>query len=179
MDEGKISIRYAKAFYSLAEEKNAEHELYQLFDQLSRAFFEIPELGKSISNPMIEKNVKLSLLLMASNGSSLPLASDIFQFIMDKGREDLTHFIAMSYMKLYREKQRLVTGTIHSALPLPENTILKIRELVNSRFQASIELNIQVSPQLLGGFVLEVDNYRMDSSLYTALENVRTELIQS
>lgn len=87
-------------------------------------------------------------------------------------------FISMSFQKIYREKERVVVGKITLASPLKDASIKKIRELVDKQFSASIELTTEVTPEIMGGFILEVDNYRMDASIRTELENIRTELLR-
>jgi F-type H+-transporting ATPase subunit delta len=178
MDEGKISVRYAEALYALAEEKGLHQELYLRLEQLTQAFLEVSGLGKHLTNPMHSKTDKLELLVAASGCEKASLLADFFLFVLDKGREEFMVFIAMSYQRIYREKQRIVTGTIISALPLQEGSLERIHKLVDQQFNATIELEAKVDPEILGGFILEVDNYRMDSSIQSELEHVRTELMR-
>jgi F-type H+-transporting ATPase subunit delta len=178
MNEGKISVRYAQALYALAEEKNLQQEVYVSLERLTQAFFEVPALARTLANPMHNRKEKLDLLLTASEGKPDSLLADFFGFVIDKGREEFMVFISMSYQKIYREKERVVIGKITSALPLKEASIDKIRQLVDKQFSASIELSTAVEPDILGGFILEVDNYRLDSSIRTELEQIRTELLR-
>lgn len=178
MNEGKISIRYAQALYALAEEKNLQKEIYDSLERLSQAFFEVPELAGTLANPMHNRTEKLNLLITASASKLNSLLAEFFGFVIDKGREEFMVFISMSFQKIYREKERVVIGKITSALPLKDASIQKIRQLVDTQFSASIELSTEVEPEILGGFILEVDNYRMDSSIRTELEHIRTELLR-
>jgi F-type H+-transporting ATPase subunit delta len=178
MNTGKISVRYAQALYALAEEKNLQQAIYNQMEQLSQAFIEVPGLAHTLANPMHTKAEKLKLLLTASNGNASSLLADFFRFVIEKGREEFMVFISMSFQKIYREKERIVMGKITSALPLKEASIVKIRQLVDQKFSATIELTTDVEPDIMGGFILEVDNYRMDSSIRTELETIRTELLR-
>jgi len=179
MNEGKISIRYAQALYSLAEEKDLQQEIYGFMERLTQAFFEVPALAHTLANPMHNRTEKLDLLLTAAACRSNSLLADFFGFVIDKGREEFMVFISMSFQKIYREKQRVVLGKITSVLPLKAASIAKIRQLVDKQFSASIELTTEVEPDIMGGFILEVDNYRMDSSVRTELEHIRTELLRN
>lgn len=178
MDEGKISIRYAQALYALAEEKGLQVEIYECMETLSKAFIAVPDLTKGLSNPMHTRLEKLDLLITASRCKIESLLVDFFKFVLDKGREEFMVFIAMSYQKIYRQKERVVLGNIISATPLHEGSMDKIRLLVDKNFNASIELSSEVNPDIIGGFILEVDNYRMDSSVRTELELIRTALLR-
>jgi len=176
MNEGKISGRYAHALYALAEEKGIQQEIYKQMITLSQAFLQIPELSKTLANPMHTTEEKLSLLITASGKNSSELLTDFFRFVIKKEREEFMIFIAMSYQDFYRKKQHIVLGKIISALPLKEESLTKIKKLVKDKFDSTIELTTEVEPSIIGGFVLEVDNYRMDSSIRTELENIQKEL---
>ena len=178
MDEGKISVRYAQALYALAEEKNLQKEIYLSMERLTQAFFQVPDLAHTLANPMHTRTEKLDLLITASACKPKSLLADFFGFVIDKGREEFMVFMSMSYQKIYREKERVVIGKITSAIPLKDASITKIRQLVDKQFSASIELTTDVEPEIVGGFILEVDNYRMDSSIRTELEHIRTELLR-
>jgi len=178
MDEGKISVRYAHALYALAEEQGIHHEVYNEMKTLSQAFFEFPALTGTLANPMHTNEEKQSLLEAASGGKTAALLTDFFRFVIKKGREEFMIFIAMSYQTYYREKQRVVVGKITSALPLKDESISKIRHLVDKEFDATIELTTKIEPDILGGFIFEVDNYMMDSSVRKALQDIKKELIR-
>jgi F-type H+-transporting ATPase subunit delta len=177
MNEGKISVRYAQALYALAEEQGVQKDIYTRMEALSEAFIQVPGFAATLSNPMQPAINKLSLLLTATGCASESLLASFFRFIAKKGREEYMVFMAMSYQKVYREKQRIVMGKITSAVSLEAGTADKIRKLVDQRFSASMELSTKVEPDILGGFILEVDNYQMDSSLRTKLESVRSKLM--
>lgn len=176
MNEGKISGRYARVLYALAEEKGIQQEIYKKMITLSQAFIEVPDLTKTLANPMHTPEEKLSLLVTASGKNSSPFLTDFFRFVIKKEREEFMIFIAMSYQDYYREKQHIMVGKIISASPLKEASLARIRQIMKDKFASTIELTTQVEPSIIGGFVLEVDNYRMDSSIKTELQNIQKEL---
>jgi F-type H+-transporting ATPase subunit delta len=178
MNEGKISVRYAQALYALAEEKGIQQEIYRQMETLSQAFMEVPGLTAMLSNPMHSADEKLKLMFTASGCQKDSLLADYFRFVIQKEREEYLVFMAMSYQKIYREKQRIVMANITSALPLKKKTLDKIRQLVDNKFSATMQLSTNVDPDIIGGFILEVDNYRMDSSIQTELRNIEKELMR-
>jgi F-type H+-transporting ATPase subunit delta len=40
----------------------------------------------------------------------------------------------------------------------------------------NIEFKTDVSPEIIGGFILEYDTYRMDASIKKQLDSIRTQL---
>jgi F-type H+-transporting ATPase subunit delta len=178
MNEGKISVRYAQALYAMAEEQHLEQEVYARMKQLAEAFLALPELNRTLSNPMHSATEKQELLRVASGVAPEALMDRFFRFVLDKNREEYMVFMAMSFQQIYRKKQRVVVGKITAAQPLKTDSVERIHQLVNNQFQASIELSTEVEPELIGGFILEVDHYRMDSSTRSELERLRHELLR-
>ena len=52
----------------------------------------------------------------------------------------------------------------------------KMRKMVEQRTQGTVEFKTEVNPDLIGGFILEYDTYRMDASVKTKLNNILTQL---
>lgn len=175
MDEGKISGRYARALYDLAEEQGSHHQIYAEMETLSQAFLQFPNLTRTLSNPMHTQYEKRNLLEAAAGVKVTPLLKEFFRFVIEKGREAYMVFISMSYQKLYREKQRIVRGKITSAVHLKEETIDKIKRLINKDFHSIIELSTEINPDIIGGFIFEVNNYLMDSSIKNRLKQIQNE----
>jgi F-type H+-transporting ATPase subunit delta len=48
--------------------------------------------------------------------------------------------------------------------------------MVEQRTQGTVEFKTEVNPDLIGGFILEYDTYRMDASVKTKLNNILTQL---
>jgi F-type H+-transporting ATPase subunit delta len=104
MNLGKLSIRYAQALYSLAEEKNLQDVIFSEMNQLVSSFFQVRELSQAISNPLYASQDKLQLLVNAAGVEISDLLKHFFQFVIDKGRESQILFIAMSYRDIHAKK---------------------------------------------------------------------------
>ena len=56
----------------------------------------------------------------------------------------------------------------------------KLRKLVSDSFKGmSLEFSESVNPDLIGGFVIDVDSVRMDASVSNELEQLRQTLLRS
>ena len=51
-----------------------------------------------------------------------------------------------------------------------------MQQMVESRTQGVVEFNTEVAPEIIGGFILEYDTYRMDASVRTKLHSMLVEL---
>jgi F-type H+-transporting ATPase subunit delta len=64
MNQSKISVRYAKAFYEFGSEKNILPSLVDDAKLLSQSFQEIKELRDFITNPIVKPSDKKYLFLL-------------------------------------------------------------------------------------------------------------------
>ena len=84
--------------------------------------------------------------------------------------------MANSYITFYREQKNIIRGKLTTAAAVSEATEQKMKQMVESRTQGTVEFNTEVDPSIIGGFILEYDTYRMDASVKTRLNNILSEL---
>ena len=63
-----------------------------------------------------------------------------------------------------------------TATPVSSATERKMQEMVESMTHGTVEFNTEVDPDIIGGFILEYDTYRMDASVKTHLRKILAEL---
>jgi F-type H+-transporting ATPase subunit delta len=176
MNEGRISIRYAAALFAFAVEKKCEDKVYEQIQVLSNSFFQIPALALALSNPTYTKQQKLDLLITASGKKIEKELNTFFEFVLDKGREDFLLFICMSFQDAYRKEKKLVVGEITSAVKVNEKAIKQITDFVKAKYDQKLELITKTDSSLIGGFVFEVNNQRIDASVKEALRQLEISM---
>ena len=48
--------------------------------------------------------------------------------------------------------------------------------MVESKTNGTVEFETEVNPEIIGGFILEYDSYRMDASVKSKLNSILTQL---
>ena len=51
-----------------------------------------------------------------------------------------------------------------------------MRQMVESRTKGTVEFESEVNPDIIGGFILEYDTYRLDGSVKSKLNAILTQL---
>jgi F-type H+-transporting ATPase subunit delta len=176
MDLGVISVRYARALLKSAVEMKLEQQVYQEMQTLVRAYIDVPQLRTTIDNPMLEKEKKAQLLKTACGGDVTPLTDRFLALVLEEGRESTLQFMAASYITLYRKQKNITRGKLITAAAVSPETEEKMKRMVESRTQGSVEFQTEVNPDIIGGFILEYDTYRMDASVQRKLREVLTQL---
>ena len=176
MDIGVISVRYARALLKSATELKLEDQVYKEMQALAACYLNVPELRFTIDNPMLSKDKKQMLLETACGQQSSALISKFIALVLKEGRESTLQFMAASYITLYRKQKNITRGKLITAVSVSPETEGKMKQMVESKTQGTVEFNTEVDPEIIGGFVLEYDTYRMDASVKTKLNTILTEL---
>lgn len=176
MDLGVISIRYARALLKSAGQKNCDEQVYADMGTLVRAYVDVPELRKTIANPMLSVENKKKVLTVACGNDACELTRRFIDLVLAEHREEAMQFIASSYITLYRKQKNITHGRLVTAAAVSPATEQKMREMVEQRTKGTVEFLTEVDPDIIGGFILEYDTYRMDASVKNQLATVLKNL---
>ena len=176
MDIGVISVRYARALLKSATDAKIEEAVYTEMQQLARSYVEVPQLRFTIDNPMLSKDKKEALLLTAVGKKPSALTKTFIQLVLKEDRENVMQFIANSYVTLYRQQKNIIRGRLITAAQVTPATEQKMRQMVESKTNGTVEFETEVNPDIIGGFILEYDTYRMDASVKAKLNTILTQL---
>ena len=172
MDIGVISVRYARALLKSATAQKLEDAVYQDMQLLAKSYMEVPQLKQTIAAPMLAKEEKEALLLTAVGGQPTDLTCAFIGLVLKEDREPVMQFIANSYVTLYRRQKNVIRGRLITAARVSPATEQKMRQMVESKTQGTVEFETEVNPDIIGGFILEYDTYRMDASVKAKLNNI-------
>ena len=176
MDIGVISTRYARALLKSATDGKLDEQVYQEMMTLAKSYTEVPTLRHTIDNPMLEKSKKQTLLEIAAGGSPSKLTQSFIALVLKEDGENMVQFMAYSYVTLYRKQKNVIRGKLTTAARVSAETELKMRQMVESKTQGTVEFETEVNPDIIGGFILEYDTYRMDASVKSKLNTILNQL---
>ena len=169
MDLGVISVRYARALLKGALAEKQEDELYKEMQILYKSYLEVPELRTTIDNPMLANEI-------ACGDDTTNLTKLFIDLVLKKDREFALQFMAASYITLYRKFKNITRGKLITAADVSLETVEKMKRMVENRTRGTVEFNTEVDKELIGGFVLEYDDYRMNASVKSKLRRILSDL---
>lgn len=176
MDLGIISVRYARALMKASLEAKQEEKVYANMQALSESYISIPEMRQVINNPMISKEKKADILKVACGSDISELTIQFISLILQEGREKASQFIANAYITLYQQQKNITKGKLTTAVPVSEETEQKMRRVIEQRSQGTVEFQSKVDPEIIGGFILEYDTFRMDASVKSRMRDIEALL---
>ncbi len=176
MNIGVISVRYARALLKCSSDANLEEQVFNEMVALAKAYIDVPALRETIDNPMISKETKESLLVAAVGGNPGKLTLTFFGLVLKEGRENMIQFMANSYVTLYRKKKNIIRGKLTTAVPVNAAVEQKMKAMVESNSNGVVDFETETDPEIIGGFILEYDTYRMDASVKSNLNAILSQL---
>ncbi len=179
MDIGIVSMRYAKALMGYAISTEREETLYKEFSMLFRSFRENPDLRMALDNPVLTKREKYSLICTAAVGDA-PAGREFTRFItlvLKNKRESFLPYICLGFLDLYRKKKHIGVGKLTTAVPVSRDVRERIQKSSSSMLHARMELQTEVDPSIEGGFIFDINDYRLDASVATQLKRVKQQFI--
>jgi F-type H+-transporting ATPase subunit delta len=175
MIETKVAKRYAKSLLDLSRETGvidavgADMKLFVMVCENNR------DLSLLLSNPIIHADKKLSILKKVFEGKMNPVSISFFDIITRKGRESYLEGIAKEFVNQYKRYKGIQTAVITSAVGLDDRLRSEVYRLVKESVKSEVELIEKVDKNLIGGFVLRMEDKQYDASIANELRKLTKE----
>ena len=173
-------MRYAKALMAYACHRQAEETLYEEMRTLAGSLEKNRELTEALADPLLPLRTKYRLIRAAAAGGA-PVERVFARFIvlvLKNRREGQLRSIALSFIDLYRSRRHISVARLTTAVPLCQRVWERISERASSKLHAQVELHTEVDPSIGGGFIFDVNGYRLDASMATQLKKVKRQFIE-
>ena len=176
MNVGIISNRYAKAIYQFALELKEENRLRKEFLILSEQFLTVPMLNKVLDDPTVSPAVKIDVLTTAAGKKISDTYLQVISMIVKNGRAHYMQSIALMYDKVYRKAKNKVILKLITTEAANEDMKNKLVRLVY-KTDEQVDFITKTDDDIIGGFIIEIDDLRLDASIKNQLNQLRLELI--
>jgi len=171
----RISSRYAKSLLELAIEKGELERVYADMQIVNQAFRSSRELALLLQSPVVktDKKVQIIGLIFADKLSNISLM--FINLLINKGRESLLGEVTQSFITQYKIYKKITVVELTSAVAIDSGTRSKIMAAAESISTGTIELVEKVDPEIIGGFVLKVDDSQVDTTIASKLRSLKRE----
>lgn len=179
MKNPKLSSRYAKALFDFAGEKNQIEEVYGDLKLFANTLRENRDLQVLLRNPVVQPNQKHQIFESIFNGTLHGTSYEFLDVLLRKKREPALDTICEEFFKLYNTVHNIRPVTITTAQPLSQSLKDKITALLAEQTRSTIDLKEMVDPEILGGFVIQMGDYYIDSSILSKINKLRQEFSEN
>lgn len=172
MKISRLANRYAKALLELANEKGAVEEVRADMKYLLQVISQNPDLHIMLKSPIIKSDQKKKV--MNEIGKNLNnITSSLIKLLIHHRRESSIEEIAATYLEQYRVFKGIHLVQVISARPLTNNIRESLIKKIKSHIGGSIELEEVVSPEIIGGLVLRINDREYNSSVQNQLNEFK------
>ena len=170
-----ISNRYARAIYAYAAEKGSEDEIYREMKLLADNFTAYPVLRKIMNDPTVSSNEKINLLTTACGIQTNDTLKHIARMVVENKRANQMESIALMYDEVYKKAKGIVSAKLTTVEPADEKIKKALIQVISEGTEKKIEFQTDTDPELIGGFVLEIGDQRLNASVKDQLRRMRYE----
>ena len=179
MDQSKINVRYAKAFFTLAKEKGLNTELRKDAGLISSVCATSSDFILLLESPVVKISQKVKAIRSIFEGKINVLSLNFLVLITENKREKNIPGIFRNLDDLYRQEDGIRSAVLTSAQPMNERIVQEIQKILEDEFKAKVELSQKVNDELIGGFILRVDDQQYDASISTQLKKIKEQLLHT
>jgi F-type H+-transporting ATPase subunit delta len=178
MNTGLIPARYATALLDFANTSNEQDRVYAEAKAITQSYFQFSQLRTVLDNPVLANAEKRKIIHMAAGGKISKSLERFMDLVLENNREKFLHEIALKLIDLYRKQMNIHYGKLTTASQVNAATEKRLMTLVESTTGGTIEMEKVVDPEILGGFLFEVDFVRWDASISGQLRRIKKEYIE-
>ena len=172
-----VTTPYAEAFLQVANDLNQVDEIVSQTKEVLLLINESPELEKALSSPILEKELKKSILVQVFSGEINQSLLNLLRLLADRQRIGILVPILERFLELYRESSNIALATVTSAVELSDDQ----KDLITQKISAiagteKLELITKIDSTLIGGFVASVGSKVIDASIASQIRKLGLSL---
>lgn len=179
MNESAITVRYSKAIYSLAREKEIINSLKNDMELISNVCKNSTDFILLLETPVVKASEKSRLISKIFKNKIHPLTLDFLQLIVKNNRETFIPSISRDTLDFIRHEKNIKSAVLTTAIQIDKSVIEEVEKLLEKELDGKVELTEKVNPDIIGGLILRIDDKQMDASVSTQLKKVKQQLLKT
>ncbi len=179
MNVSQIAVRYAKAFYLAARDAGMLNKAFRDINLIQSAIQDNPEFRDVLDSPVITDAEKISVLKNSFYPFIQPLTAQFLNLILLNNREIFLPDIARNFIDQYKKLQGITYAQLTTTKTVDKKVVEKIKKRLSERLKSDIQLTPLTDPEIIGGFILNIEDIRFDASVRSALQNMKKELTRT
>ena len=174
----RVASRYAKSLLTLAEERKELDVIEGDIQTVLQTVEASDELQRLLESPVLKPDQKQRVLDAIFKPHLAPLMMEFITILVSKGRVGQLAPIAEACTLMLRQMKGIQTAEVITAVPLEGSAKERLLGELKRLHNGEVELKETVKPDLIGGFVLRVEDRMLDASVRRSLTEMRRQLTE-
>ncbi|MDQ1332759.1 MAG: F-type H+-transporting ATPase subunit delta [Bacteroidota bacterium] len=175
MNDSKVSVRYSRALFESALEKKLLDKVCNDMIFISEVCV-LPEMKEFLTSPIIVPSKKTAILHNVVGDKIQGITLSLIDLLVQNGRESFLPAVARVFIHQTKEHNGITESILTTAVKVDDRIKKQIIELVSGIFKTKVDLKEIVDKDIIGGFVLKVEDNFIDASVKNKLRKIEKEL---
>jgi len=176
MNESRISVRYSKALFQSALDRNILDTINQDM-VLIRDICAVPEVKELLTNPVIRPAKKADTLKGILGRDINPLTLSLVELVVRNGRERYLPSIARVFVHETKKHRGITESVLTTAVKIDPELKKQVSGMIEKLLDTKVDLKENIDESIIGGFILRVEDNYVDASIRNKLRKIRSELV--
>ncbi len=178
MNDSKISVRYSRALFQSALGK-------KILDKVNQDMILISEVCKTkevidfLHNPVIAPSKKRLIFHKMFGNSVEKITISLVDLVVKNGREAFLPAIARVFLDETMKYKGITELRLTTAVEVGAVVKQQVSDLVSKIFSTKVKLQENIDDELIGGFILQINDNYIDASIRNKLRKIKKELLGS
>lgn len=174
---GLIIKKYTDSIFNCLEENGAL--IVEELNDLKLVFEKDPLLFKHLNSQVLSYKQKNDLMeLLASKFELNKITKNFILLLVKKNKFKLFIEIIDQLNKKIKKENNIYNGNVRLAHPISLEELDEIKIIIENKLSAKVILDTQIDKSILGGMVIDIENYRLDLSYLNILNQIKLKSIK-
>ncbi len=180
MHNPRLAKRYAKSLIDIAQEQNALDAILADMQLIHKVCKASKDFSLMLRSPLIKGDKKSNIIKSVFDESKFhPITLAYINLLTSKGREVFMEEIAEAYINQYNDLKSINTIKLTTATALDESVLKIISDKLSNNLKGQINIETQINPDILGGFILDIKDKSFDASIRRDLNDIKKQFEQN
>jgi F-type H+-transporting ATPase subunit delta len=132
-------------------------------------------LHPTLLNPLLKVRDKNSLVKSAISERVSRQMWRFIRLVVRNHRENMLQLMALNYLAIYRKARNIHIATVETAVPLSTEIEERLKKWILAHTQGTVELYNHINPELIGGFIFQMNYHRVDGSISSQITEIKRQ----
>ena len=171
----RAAKRYAHALIDLAQDQKSMDALLEQTELIESTLKQSSDLRSLLNSPVVKNEDKQSIAKSVFKSVDKMLHG-LFELLAENNRFDHLKWICQSYKHSYNQMHNIQEAHITSAIELDKSTLKALEAKIKEITGDSAQITTEVNDELIGGFVLKLNDLQYDASISGQLSKIKRNL---